>query len=651
MRQRLPVGFVLLVALMLSSGTFSTSVSAQNLAQNPGFETGSTAPWSGWNASVSVQTSVVRTDTYAAYVYNRGGTYAGIRQYFTAALQDGGSYTVSAWVRLASGGPDYVQLTMRKVENGGSAQYFYIAGGTATSTGWTQLEGTYDHTVSGALDELFLYLEGPDPSVDYYADDFVVEPANTNAVPGDCVIDWSDVHQEIDGFGASSAWRSSWTPAEADMLFSTNSGAGLSLLRTRITPTAGTWESSIMQMARDRGARVWSTPWTPPVAYKDSGQEYGGNFVTSVANYTDYAQDLADYVLDMKTTYNVDLYAISVQNEPDFNTTNYESCVWTAAQIRDFVPYLHAALEANGVGATKIMIPESIHWANSNLYTTAMNDTNVAAKVGIIGNHNYDGIAGGPPTGTPEAIPSYGKSLWETEVSNLTDDDPSIEDGVYWAGRIHLFMTVAQANAWHYWWLIPGLIDGMGNPAKRMYTIGNFSRFVRPGYHRIGASNTGSSLISAYRNDTNGQFAIVAINPYTSAVTQTFEVAGADIGTVTPWVTSLTLSLASGAAIPVSGSAFTNTIPAMSVVTYVGQANMAPPPDPPLITSIATTGGPYIEFTADGDPGPDYTVWTSTNLVSWDPLFTTNAPAMPVLIIDTNPAVDPVRFYTIEAVP
>jgi O-glycosyl hydrolase len=66
-------------------------------------------------------------------------------------------------------------------------------------------------------------------------------------------------------------------------------------------------------------------------------------------------------------------------------------------------------------------------------------------------------------------------------------------------------MTVAQANAWHYRWLIPwggtdnqGLTDASGNPAKRMYAVGQFSRFVQPNYHRIGANTTQSAaLISA----------------------------------------------------------------------------------------------------------------------------------------------------------
>ena len=75
-------------------------------------------------------------------------------------------------------------------------------------------------------------------------------PPSTN-----CVVNWNDMRQRIDGFGASSAWMSGSLPsADADLLFSTNNGAGLSLLRTRIAPDGTSWETSIAQQAQAHGA-------------------------------------------------------------------------------------------------------------------------------------------------------------------------------------------------------------------------------------------------------------------------------------------------------------------------------------------------------------------------------------------------------------
>jgi len=421
-----------------------------------------------------------------------------------------------------------------------------------------------------------------------------------------CVVNWTNLCQRIDGFGASSAWQGGWTAAKADMFFSTNTGIGLSLLRNHInaasstsaTATPNTSETSIMQMAQARGALVWSAPWTPASGFKDSGSPNGGNYRGSGNNITNlnYASQLANYVASMKNTYHVNLYAISVQNEPDYSTT-YESCLWNGSQIHDFVTNLNNALVAKGVGSTKIIVPESQNWSdNPGLYTPALNDSNTAAVVSVIANHNYvpDNVNG--DTTTPAALSVSGKALWETEVSQIGGAfDGSIANAIYWAGRIHLFMTAAQANAWHYWWLIPlasntdneGLTDTSGNPAKRMYVLGQWSRFVRPGYYRIGANNTGSARISAYKNTNSSLFAIVAVNPNSGAITQAFNLTNFTATSVTPWITSATMSLSNQTPVAVGGSSFTYTLPAMSVVTFVGQGVVPAPNAAPDLTPVA----------------------------------------------------------------
>jgi hypothetical protein len=305
----------------------------------------------------------------------------------------------------------------------------------------------------------------------------------------------------------------------------------------------------------------------------------------------------------------INLYALSIQNEPNITNTSYATCWWTSQQISNFVPYLYNALVTSNVASTKIMLPESFQWQNStSLYTTAMNDPNIAAMVGIIANHNYDGIDPDPATGTPAAIASYGKALWETEVAILLpggSSDSSMQNGIYWAGRIHAFMTVAQVNAWHYWWLIygnsspnQGLTDiSKTTLAKRGYVLGQYSRFVRPNYYRIGViTNQGAAIVSAYKDTNSSAFAIVAINgSATNAINQTFNLTNFTAASVTPWITSGTLSLSNQAAVAVMNSSFTYALPAMSVVTFVGQADLAP-------TNISLSNSSVLENQPAGTP-------------------------------------------------
>ncbi|MGH7967639.1 MAG: hypothetical protein ACREIC_02815, partial [Limisphaerales bacterium] len=390
----------------------------------------------------------------------------------------------------------------------------------------------------------------------------------------ECTVDWNDVRQQIDGFGASSAFlTATWTAAQANLFFSTNAGIGLSLLRTQIQPGgfANANEIALMQMAQARGARVWSAPWSPQASFKNNNNTIGGSFLS--ASNQAYANQLAGYVAKL-TTSGVHLYALSIQNEPDASV-NYVSCSWTAQQLHDFIPYLYDALAASNVSSTRIMLPESESWNGTYLAATAMADPVVAAQVGILGNHNYDGIDfNHGATAVPGAQQTYGKPLWQTEVSTGDPFDGSITNALYWAGRIHLFMTVAQANAWHYWWLIPwggtdnqGLTDASGNAAKRCYAVGQFSRFVRPNYHRIGAvTRQGDTLISAYKDSVSPGFAIVAINPDTAGIAQTFVLTNFTAPSVTPWLTSSSASLARQASLPLTNAIFTYQLPAMSVV-------------------------------------------------------------------------------------
>ncbi len=65
----------------------------------------------------------------------------------------------------------------------------------------------------------------------------------------------------------------------------------------------------------------------------------------------------------------------------------------------------------------------------------------------------------------------------------------------------------------------------------------------------------------------------------------------------------------------------------------------------PTITVEACTNG-AIQLRISGDAGPSYTIETSTNLVDWDAVFTTNAPSLPFHWSDTS-ASNSATFYRV----
>ena len=404
-------------------------------------------------------------------------------------------------------------------------------------------------------------------------------------------INWSDVHQSIDGFGASSAdFLDSLTPAQADFFFTTG-GIGLSILRTQIIPDLATCnaefhdrgcsnsngqilngELSTAQMAVARGATVFSTPWSPPGAYKSNGAFRNGGYLL-FPYYADWAREIATYV-SMMAKFGVPVYAVSVQNEPNL-ATDYGSCMYTAQDIHDFVPFLASALHSVGAGSTKIIIAEESEWA-FDLTSIAMADPNVAPEIGIIAAHGYGGKIQAYRTGSAR--------LWQTEDSGPSPNyDGSIADALTWALKIHSYLAVANANAWVWWFLtdIPrqgegtdnaALTDINGNYPKRAFVIGQWSKFVRPGWARVGVGYSGPLRITAFKDPRGSSFAIVAVNLSNHLVRQTFSLNGFSAGLVTPWITSPTLSLVEQTPVSVNGTSFSYPIPASSVVTFSGVA-------------------------------------------------------------------------------
>lgn len=155
-----------------------------------------------------------------------------------------------------------------------------------------------------------------------------------------------------------------------------------------------------------------------------------------------------------------------------------------------------------------------------------------------------------------------------------------------WAEHIHTFMTRAGASAWLWWWAVNAdgaRGDGEGivylDPArhsyvvsKRLYTIGVYSRFIRPGYARLAATDQPAPGLytSAYRAPAGGRLVLVAINDSAKARTLAVRVSGARIARVTPYVTSAARNLARGRDVAAANGTLTVALPPRSVTTLVG---------------------------------------------------------------------------------
>ncbi len=135
-----------------------------------------------------------------------------------------------------------------------------------------------------------------------------------------------------------------------------------------------------------------------------------------------------------------------------------------------------------------------------------------------------------------DAINRYcpGAKLWQTEYCNLNKNGPGRDLGMdmalFMARVIHYDLTVAQATAWNWWLAVSphdykdGLIytdfarSGDAETiwsSKMLWTLGHFSRFVRPGAVRValtGVDNKEGLMASAYIHEAHRTLSVVFIN-------------------------------------------------------------------------------------------------------------------------------------------
>lgn len=288
---------------------------------------------------------------------------------------------------------------------------------------------------------------------------------------------------------------------------------------------------------------------TPPVQYTKNGKGFSSEGNQSNLKedcYDDFAAYMAD-VAAHYTSEGYNITHISPINEPQFswNDGGQEGSPWTNDEAAHLLRELDNALTERGL-STDILPGEAAEW--TYLYTTkddpnrskvveAFFEPSSSAYIGdlthvksLIGGHSYwtDGTWDGMRNARKrmaQTAGQYGLEVWQTEWSMLGDNYSSTEFGsydtattmdiaLYMSRVIHNDLTVAGVTSWSYWtsmdisqWgqkdrfllisLIPngwtgdggdtGLLRNGGSyqAMPTLWVLGNYSRFIRPGYRRI----------------------------------------------------------------------------------------------------------------------------------------------------------------------
>lgn len=452
--------------------------------------------------------------------------------------------------------------------------------------------------------------------------------------PSGITVKLDGTHQTIQGFGLNDALLSAtWSAQTLDNLFTTTAanGIGLQVLRIGMNSSGGIAGSTASNIsgAKSRGAKIIGSTWSPPANCKSNNSTQDGGHTLSSC-YGSWSDTIAKFAKDNG------LYAMSLGNEPDFASCgnaepcngNYDTTLYTAKEMVAFAKIAGPKLQANGV---KVIAPEAsewIHqWSNESAKGSVPGNknssdplkcgfpaTSTACTMGdgydyghwlnkdadawkaidIIGVHEYD-TQHAEPWPADVSGGKKDKEVWQTEMSGVkwwpeqgtgTGDslkgNDSIDNGVAVAGWIHSALVVGEASAWLWWWYNAyntddneGLLLGKSGTAltKRYFTLGNYSKFVRPGYVMVDVTGNSNAdvLLSAFKG-MDGTVVVVAINKGAAAVTIPIAIAGGTApAMMTPNVTSAMDNLKAGTAVAVSGGSFMAALASKTVTTFVGK--------------------------------------------------------------------------------
>ncbi len=352
----------------------------------------------------------------------------------------------------------------------------------------------------------------------------------------DLMIDPATKYQPVVGFGGMYdpiIWCRSYMPTqeEIEKLYSTD-GMGYTVMRLMIYPNESDWSTDVeaAKYAQAQGAVIFACPWDCTDALADK-VDYNGNQTKHLKheNYGAYADHIIKYIEYMKQN-GINLYAVSMQNEPDMEFT-----YWTPAEVVDFVVNYGARIRATGV---KLMSPETCGMRPD--YTDAViNNPAAMTNTDIIAGHLYQGFTDLSSSYVNERHKYItgiygritGKTWWMTE--HLFNDGESEEDSSKWifgkwdyclnnlAKEIHMTME-GFGSAYVYWYLkrFYGLMGDddkrspvpSGEITKNGYIMAHYAKYASS-TTRVHIDGTNEKLMAtAYVNEAGTEVTVVALN-------------------------------------------------------------------------------------------------------------------------------------------
>jgi glucosylceramidase len=288
-------------------------------------------------------------------------------------------------------------------------------------------------------------------------------------------------------------------------------------------------------LAKNPNLMIFGSPWSAPAWMKtNNNMDGGGNLKSDAQTQNAWALYFVKYVQAYEAA-GVPIWGVTIQNEPNA-VQSWPSMIFSAAQERDFLKnYLGPTLAANNLGPAKLNVMFLDHnrdmmiaWAS-----TFYSDPTATSMVWGEAIHWYDYGGAGAYANVGTVYNNYlslGKHLLATEQcltggthmgdysgaeQYATDIFGDCSNGCEgWTDWNLALNQQGGPNVSNNWCSAGIIVDETKNPATITYNplyyyMAQFSKYVRPGAVRIGATATGGLQVMAFSN-TDGTIVVIA---------------------------------------------------------------------------------------------------------------------------------------------
>lgn len=278
----------------------------------------------------------------------------------------------------------------------------------------------------------------------------------------------------------------------------------------------------------------YASPWSPPAFMKSNKNMLQGGALLPKF-YGAWAQYFVKFI-EAYEAQGLPVWGVTIQNEP-MAVQRWESCIYTAAQERDFLKYhLGPAMAAAGYGDKNIVVWDHNRDLITHRANTIFEDSVAASYAWGTGFHWYETWTGGLPKyenlkliqesfpdkkllfteGCQEGFDSAHYERWSNAERYGNSMINDFNNGtVGWTDWNILLNEKGGPNHVRNFCFAP--VHGDVQSDRLIFTptyhyIGHFSKFIQPGAQRVSTAASRSALESTSFENPSGEQVTVVMN-------------------------------------------------------------------------------------------------------------------------------------------